>query len=347
MNRKAFRKIFLPGVMLLFSVLVLGQSGWACDTPDYNEYECYGELDIKRVTLDYDNGLIQIFGKDFKNGAFPVVTLGDDGLDVLDHDYNKIVVRFPAVEAGQYKLGVSTGKSRNCKDKYSLNIPHDNKPSCPPPSQTCPEGCKGAKGDPGEPGKPGKDGEPGQPGPGVESAEAITLPPGSQATALLDTKTRVLTIGVPQGDPGVKSAVAVTVDSSKSATASLDTKTSVLTIEVPRGAAGTNGKDGAVGGTIRSVTYEHPISYEVLDGDTSIFDPDFRIAGTANCPTGFTVTGGGFSSSKNLKVIMSMPSEKVPLETGNGWYVNGIVRDEVFVGDMLEITIYAVCAQLQ
>ncbi len=76
MERMAFRKIFLLSVIFLFSVLVLGQSVWACETPDYNEYECYGELDIKKVNLDYDNDLIHIFGKNFGNGAYPSLPSG-------------------------------------------------------------------------------------------------------------------------------------------------------------------------------------------------------------------------------------------------------------------------------
>lgn len=135
MERMAFRKIFLLSVIFLFSVLVLGQSVWACETPDYNEYECYGELDIKKVNLDYDNDLIHIFCKNFGNGAYPVVTLGDYELIVNKHNENVIVTTFPAMEAGQYKLVVSTGDARNCKDKHSVTVDHRNKPSCPPPPQ--------------------------------------------------------------------------------------------------------------------------------------------------------------------------------------------------------------------
>jgi hypothetical protein len=40
-----FRKEFFVGGFLLFSVLVLGQFGWACDEP--NDYLCVEELDIK------------------------------------------------------------------------------------------------------------------------------------------------------------------------------------------------------------------------------------------------------------------------------------------------------------
>ncbi len=75
MNAKCFRKIFLPSVILLFSVLVLGQSGWACDEPDHG---CYGlQLDIKSVRVDIDKDLISIVGENFTNGDSPTVTLGE------------------------------------------------------------------------------------------------------------------------------------------------------------------------------------------------------------------------------------------------------------------------------
>lgn len=193
MERITVRKSFLLSGILLFLVLVSGQSAWACETPDYNDYQCYGELDIKKVKLDYDNDLIYIQGKNFKNGAFPVVTLGDEGLVVHSYNDNEIVATFPAVEAGQYKLRVSTGDGDKCKDKQSLKINHDNKPSCPPapppaPCEQCPPGPKGEKGDKGDTGAqgiqglPGNDGAPGLSGTngtnGTNGAPGLPGPPG-------------------------------------------------------------------------------------------------------------------------------------------------------------------------
>ena len=94
MERMTFRKSFLVSGILFFLVLVSGQSAWACETPDYNDYQCYEELDIKKVHLDYDKDLIYIFGRNFKNGAFPVVTLGDDGLVVQSYNDKEIVQHF-------------------------------------------------------------------------------------------------------------------------------------------------------------------------------------------------------------------------------------------------------------
>jgi len=49
MGRMTFRKSFLlVSGFLLFSVLVLGQLGWACDEPDHPHDQCTEEPDIKK-----------------------------------------------------------------------------------------------------------------------------------------------------------------------------------------------------------------------------------------------------------------------------------------------------------
>jgi hypothetical protein len=199
MKRMTFRKSFLLSGILLFSVLVLGQSAWACETPDYSDFQCYEQLDIKRIVLDYDNNLIYIFGKNFNNGSSPIVTLGDDDLILKRYNENEIVTTFPGVEAGHYKLVVSTGGGYKCKDKQSVTIAHDNKPSCPPtpPPPTCPQECKGGKGDKGDKGDPGpagpagNDGQDGAPGlPGADGKNGNDGARGAQGP------------GGPQGNPG-------------------------------------------------------------------------------------------------------------------------------------------------
>ena len=149
MNRKLFRTIFLPSVIFLFSVFVLGQSGWACDEPDYPDDQCYEQLDIKKVKVD--QGKILIRGHHFDNGGDPAVTLGGDVLDVDSATGNDIVAWLPAgIEAGQYKLVVSTGDGRKCRDKHSVTIRHHEEPPCPPSPPTCPEACPpGPQGPPG------------------------------------------------------------------------------------------------------------------------------------------------------------------------------------------------------
>ncbi len=141
-KRMTFRKSFLVSGLLLCSVLVLVQSGWACDEPDHPYYQCYDEPDIKKVKLDYDNNVIYIYGNNFEKGSYsPVVTLGDQKLTLTGVSDDLIQAIFPEIEAGDYKLAISTAETRHCKDKQSVKIPHDHKPSCPEPTPTCPPTC--------------------------------------------------------------------------------------------------------------------------------------------------------------------------------------------------------------
>ena len=144
-KRMTFRKSLLLSGILLFSVLVFGQLGWACEEPDHPYHECYEEPDIKKVRLDYDKDEIHILGKYFTYGKKPTVTLGDYSLDVKEYTDNEIITNFPALEAGDYRLTVKTGETRHCRDKQSVKVAHDNKPSCPPPPpptpcEQCPSG---------------------------------------------------------------------------------------------------------------------------------------------------------------------------------------------------------------
>ena len=146
MNRKAFRKIFLPSVIFLFSVFVLGQSAWACDEPDYHDNQCYKQLDIKWVDLDLVGNWIYIWGEHFDNGDPPVVTLAGIPLEVDFNLSNEqwIVAKLPSVPKdipyGQYSLRVSTGDGHKCKDKYSVKI-HPAPPE-KPPCEPCPPTCE-------------------------------------------------------------------------------------------------------------------------------------------------------------------------------------------------------------
>jgi hypothetical protein len=134
MNRKAFRKISLPGVIFLFSVLVLGQSAWGCDDQDkggcdHPHHQCYPPLVIQSVDVVFDGTgqeLISIYGENFDNGDIPVVTLG--GNEILDVNLigpKEIMATIPSpadFPHSDYRLVVSTGHGRKCKDKYSLTI---------------------------------------------------------------------------------------------------------------------------------------------------------------------------------------------------------------------------------
>jgi hypothetical protein len=148
MKAKRIGKTFLSSLIFLISVLTLWQSGWACDEPTG---ECYEQLDIKWVDVDYDNKLIYIWGEHFDNGPInpPVVTLAGIPLRVDSSNWEWIVAQLPSVPDqipyGQYRLRVSTGSGPKCKDKYSVKIhPAPPKPSCEPspPQCTCsPETC--------------------------------------------------------------------------------------------------------------------------------------------------------------------------------------------------------------
>ncbi len=191
MDRKRFRRIFLPSAILLFSALVLGHLGWACEEPDHPSTQCTEEPDIKKVKLDFDKDVIYIYGKNFNEGTHdPVVTLGDQQLTRLGFSDEEIQVVFPPIEAGDYKLTVTTGETRHCKDKQSVKIAHDNKPSCPPapPCEQCPPGPQGPKGDTGPVGPAGPQGPEGAQGPkgdkgnqgdpGQQGIQGIQGPPG-------------------------------------------------------------------------------------------------------------------------------------------------------------------------
>lgn len=146
MNAKRFRKIFLPSVIFLFSVFVLGQSAWACDEPEHPNYQCYKQLDIKWVDLDLYKKLVYIWGENFNNGDPPVVTLAGIALEVDFNLSNEqwIVAKLPSVPEeipyGQYRLRVSTGDGYKCKDKYSVKI-HPAPPE-KPPCEPCPSTCE-------------------------------------------------------------------------------------------------------------------------------------------------------------------------------------------------------------
>jgi hypothetical protein len=62
--------------------------------------------------------------------------------------------------------------------------------------------------------------------------------------------------------------------------------------------------------------------------------------GSALCPAGYTVVGGGFLAPKLVKV-----RENRPLDDGSGWYV--IVNNWGIEGTVAGFMIYAVCIKLQ
>jgi hypothetical protein len=72
-----------------------------------------------------------------------------------------------------------------------------------------------------------------------------------------------------------------------------------------------------------------------------------EIVGRANCPSGSIVTGGGFLSSKYIRIRESMPLQDAK-GNGIGWYVAGTVMEQELPPEFHpQIKIYAVCAQVQ
>jgi hypothetical protein len=98
----------------------------------------------------------------------------------------------------------------------------------------------------------------------------------------------------------------------------------------PQGPPGPAGSSGIVG-------------WVIVYSDGTLNMAGDEIGGSANCPAGFRVTGGGFYGSKFIRVRGSMP-----LQDGKGWSVVGTLLKEEFTPEFRpKITIYAVCAQVQ
>ena len=307
MLKKIFRKTLLLSGILLLSVFVIAQYSWGCDDKDkwdchhhdgwdhdghdkwscddHDKWSCdkHGEPchppKIQIVYLHYNDESIEftIWGKNFKKGASPVVTLGGRyKLEVGMDDYSDayIIATLPLENLdeefiyGDYKLVVSTCHDSACNDKYCK----DHCSKCK--DKHCADHCRKCKD------KCCKDQDPKCK---CKDKYCLTIP----------------------GPP-----------------------------EQP-------GKPGIIKSEIVEVTKS-----VIVKENTPIFDPDFKIEDTASCNTlgpGWTVTGGGFSNSKNLTVEVSMP-----LKEENGWHVVGSpVVSKIFLGDALEIKIHAVCAIVQ
>ena len=310
-KRMMFRKSLFISGFLLFSVLVLGQLGWACDEPDHPYNQCTEEPDIKKVTLDYDKDVIYIYGDDFAKGSHsPWVFLGKDQLTPIHTDDPDHVIKvvFPAIEAGNYTLTVVTGETRHCKDKQSVKIPHDHKPSCPPPSPKCEEGCVGPQGPQGPAGPQGPKGDTGATGPQGQQG-----PKGDKGETGLQ--------GV-QGPPGADGAQGPVGPQGVAGPAG------------PQGPEGLQGPAGPAGIVAFGIVNE-PGS-EV--GESGVY------RGTAHCKEGFKVTGGGFFST-GLIITISGPFETdsfgVLRVIDYGWHVEGYTA---FEAPSSPLYIYAVCA---
>ncbi len=151
MKRMAFKKALLLSGIFLLSTFILAQLSWGCDDDDKDKWDCdhHDNWDclkhgkpcqppkIQKVFLDYNLDSetfirFSIWGKNFDNGAPPVVTLGGEfGLTVMEHSDGYIVATLPKSEEqdfdyGDYRLVVSTCPGSACKDKYCK----DHGPNC-------------------------------------------------------------------------------------------------------------------------------------------------------------------------------------------------------------------------
>ena len=148
MKGMIFKKAFLLGGIFLLATFMLAQSSWGCDGDDKRDRDCHDKWHcdhhgnpchppkIQRVFLEYqtDSIVFEIWGKNFANGALPVVTLGgifnltvDDALT----DENVITATLSSIaekkfEFGDYRLVVSTCHNSACEDKYCK----DHGPNC-------------------------------------------------------------------------------------------------------------------------------------------------------------------------------------------------------------------------
>jgi len=148
MKGMTFKKALLLSGIFLLSTFILAQLSWGCDDDKWDwdhhdKWDChkYGKPcqppKIQKVFLDYNPDSetfirFSIWGKNFDNGAPPVVALGGEfGLTVMEHSDGYIVATLPKSEEqdfdyGDYRLVVSTCHDSACKDKYCK----DHGPNC-------------------------------------------------------------------------------------------------------------------------------------------------------------------------------------------------------------------------
>jgi hypothetical protein len=138
MKGMIFKKTVLLGGFFLLATLMSIQLSWSCDDDDKWDHDCHDKWHcdhygkpcdppkIQRVFLDYNPDpetfiRFSIWGKNFDNGASPVVTLGGEfDLTVGDRSDDYMVATLPkseeqGFEFGDYRLVVSTCQDSRCK----------------------------------------------------------------------------------------------------------------------------------------------------------------------------------------------------------------------------------------
>jgi hypothetical protein len=184
MDLRSLRKTALLGGILCLSMSMFAQSAlaakWA-DTPSGLD------MIIVNVYADLGSGLLILSGQNFDSGDYPVVTLGDLGLEVFSYTPEELIAGLPPdIMAGDYRLTVSTGNAVRQFDSYDLTI-----------GAVGPEGPQGLRGSDGPPGQDGADG----------TSCTVTGNTGSATVSCTDGTTATLVDGAdgatgPPGPPG-------------------------------------------------------------------------------------------------------------------------------------------------
>ena len=161
MDRKLLKGItFCLGIVAL--VIAVG-------TPAFAQRVPIPKLIIEIVDVDFQNNLILIYGENFTNGGFPLVTLAafTDPLTVQSYTSTKIQATLPSTPSdGSYLLKVGTGTASAQSGQFNVTIAAGGPqgPAGPQGIQGI-QGPKGDKGDQGIQGEQGIQGPKGDPGP--------------------------------------------------------------------------------------------------------------------------------------------------------------------------------------
>ncbi len=275
-------------------------------------------LSIESVNLDFEGDTITIQGRNFDNGAVPVVSFGQHLLTFVEPPTpERIVATLAAgpdvvhladLAGGDYLLTVLTGHSPNQFDAHSVTIGAvgPQGPMGPPgePGPSGPQGRQGLRGPTGELGDPGPQGEKGDPGPagsrGPVGAKGETGPKGVKGDGGPQGST-----GTQQGPPGPKGAIG------------------------PRGDAGQSNAQLRLSAVERSFLYYNEF-----------------IAQYVTCPDGtLAITGGAWDASPNQKLKLHYDK---PYDGGRGWYVYYICDGcSVISQTDVTLTVFVVCASVE
>ena len=158
----------------LITVFVL--TGSLLTLPATTQAEPPQQLDILEAFVDFDDGLIYVFGLEF--GASPTAQLSDIDLVIVAANENMITAELPVIPDGSYRLQVvrGPGNGANQLDVFELAI-----------GAVGPEGPQGPQGEQGIQGEQGLQGEQGIQGEqglqGEQGIQGEQGPPGSSGVS--------------------------------------------------------------------------------------------------------------------------------------------------------------------